>query len=100
MSRRSGNSTGERSAMKFEVEASLLVNEGGVQCVPVVFARPLEGGAAVRLTEASFLDGARVSGLDPARAAQRGPGLVAFVLEDPMDARRFQRGDVVMLESR
>ena len=29
-----------------------------------------------------------------------GPGLVAFVLEDPMDVRRFERGDVVQLESR
>jgi len=26
---------------EFEVEASLLINEGGVQCVPVVFARLL-----------------------------------------------------------
>jgi len=84
--------------MKFEVEASLLINEGGVQCVPVVFVRPLEGGE-VRLGRASFLEGARVSELDPARAAERGPGLVAFVLEDPMDVRRFNRGDVVRLES-
>jgi hypothetical protein len=84
--------------MKFEVEASLLINEGGVQCVPVVFARALQGGE-VRLGRASFLEGARVTGLDPARAAERGRGLVAFVLEDPMDVRRFNRGDVVRLES-
>jgi hypothetical protein len=86
--------------MKFEVEASMLVNEGGVQCVPLVFARPLEGALPVRLGKAAFLEGARVSALDPDRAAERGPGLVAFVLEDPMDVRRFQRGDVVGLESR
>jgi hypothetical protein len=85
--------------MKFEVDASMLVNEGGVQCVPLVFARPLEGGLAVRLGKAAFLEGARVSGLDPDRARGRGPGLVAFVLEDPMDVRRFQPGDVVRLES-
>jgi hypothetical protein len=85
--------------MRFEVEAALLINEGGVQCVPVVFARPLEGGAEVRLGRASFLEGARVSDLDPARAAERGPGLVAFVLEDPMDIRRFNPGEVVRLES-
>jgi hypothetical protein len=86
--------------MKFEVEAALLVNEGGVQCVPLVFARPLEGAGAVRLGKAAFLEGARVSELDPARAAQRGTGLVAFVLEDPMDVRQFKAGDVVRLESR
>jgi hypothetical protein len=85
--------------MRFEVEAALLINEGGVQCVPVVFARPLESGAGVRLGRASFLEGARVSDLDPARAAERGPGLVAFVLEDPMDIRRFNPGEVVRLES-
>jgi len=86
--------------MKFEVEAALLVNEGGVQCVPLVFARPLEGAGAVRLGKVAFLEGARVSELDPARAAQRGAGLVAFVLEDPMDVRQFKTGDVVRLESR
>ena len=86
--------------MRFQVESSLLVNEGGVQCVPLVFARPLEEGADLRLGRASFLEGARVSALDPARAAERGPGLVAFVLEDPMDIRQFNPGDVVRLESR
>jgi hypothetical protein len=86
--------------MKFQVEASLLINEGGVQCVPVVFARPLEGGGEVRVGRAAFLDGARVAALDPGRAAERGPGLVAFVLEDPMDVRQFKIGDVVRLESR
>jgi hypothetical protein len=86
--------------MRFEIEAALLINEGGVQCVPVVFARPLEGGTEVRLGRASFLEGARVDALDPARAAERGPDLVAFVLEDPMDVRRFNRGDLVRLESR
>jgi len=85
--------------MKFEVEAALLVNEGGVQCVPLVYARPLEGDAAVRLGKAAFLEGARVADLDPARASQRGAGLVAFVLEDPMDVRQFKTGDVVRLES-
>ena len=75
--------------MKFEVEASLLVNEGGVHCVPLVFARPVEGGADVRLGKAAYLEGARVTALDPGRAAERGPGLVAFVLEDPMDVRRW-----------
>ena len=86
--------------IKFEVEASLLVNEGGVQCVPLVFARPLDPGVPVRLGKTSFLEGARVTDLDPRRAAERGPGLVAFVLEDPMDVRRFERGNVVDLESR
>jgi hypothetical protein len=86
--------------MKFEVEAALLVNEGGVQCVPLVFARPLDGVAAVRLGKSAFLAGARVAELDPDRAAQRGAGLVAFVLEDPMDVRQFKTGDVVRLESR
>ena len=33
----------------FKVEASLLINEGGVQCVPVVFAYPLEGGGDIEL---------------------------------------------------
>jgi hypothetical protein len=41
-----------------------------------------------------------VVSLDPARAAERGPGLVAFVLEDPMESSSFQPGDVVRLESR
>ena len=30
-----------RMQTEFEVEAALLINEGGVQCVPVVFARLL-----------------------------------------------------------
>jgi hypothetical protein len=85
--------------IKLEVEASLLVNEGGVQCVPLVFARPLDPGVPVRLGKSSFLEGARVTDLDPRRAAQRGAGLVAFVLEDPMDVRRFERGNVVQFET-
>jgi hypothetical protein len=87
-------------AAEFEVEASLLINEGGVHCVPVVFARPLGIGVPVELGDRPFLNGVRVAALDPTRAAQRGPGLVAFVLEDPMDARCFQPGDVARLESR
>jgi hypothetical protein len=86
--------------MEFEVEMALLINEGGVQCVPVVFARPLQRGARIELGTRAFLNEARVAALDPARAAARGPGLVAFVLEDPMDARDFKPGDVVRLESR
>jgi hypothetical protein len=65
--------------------------------VPLVFARPLSGEAPARIGKAAFLEGARVTGLDPAKAAERGPGLVAFVLEDPMDVRRFERGTVVDL---
>jgi len=87
-------------ATEFEVEASLLINEGGVHCVAVVFARPLRSGAGIRLEEKPFLNGARVAALDPARAAERGPGLVAFVLEDPMDARSFHPGDLARLQSR
>jgi hypothetical protein len=86
--------------MEFEVEASLLINEGGVQCAAVVFARPVPPGAAVELRENSYLNDARVAALDPARAAQRGPGVVAFVLEDPMDARAFAAGDRVRLVHR
>jgi len=55
------------------------------------------GGASIELGSDPCLDGARVVAIDPLRAVQRGPGLVAFVLEDPMDARRFHRGDVVRL---
>ena len=55
------------------------------------------GGASIELGNDPCLDGVRVAAIDPLRAAQRGPGLVAFVLEDPMDAERFQRGDVVRL---
>lgn len=87
-------------AVEFEVEASLLINEGGVHCVPVVFARPLRGAAPLELPARSFLNEVRVAALDPARAAVRGPGLVAFVLEDPMDAREFRPGDKARLESR
>lgn len=84
---------------EFEVEASLLVNEGGVQCEAVVFARPLRAPFLLpELGTDTFLGGARVARLDPGRAASRGAGLVAFVLEDPMDARRFKAGDVVRLE--
>jgi hypothetical protein len=85
---------------EFEVEASILINEGGVHCVPVVFARPLRKDALVELGERPFLNGVRVAGLDPARAIRRGPGLVAFVLEDPMDVRWFRPGDVARLDSR
>jgi hypothetical protein len=88
-----------KEPLEFEVEASLLINEGGVHCVPVVFARPLRG-ALEGLPAGSFLNEARVAALDPARAARRGPGLVAFVLEDPMDAREFRPGDKARLESR
>jgi len=88
------------SPMDFEVEAALLINEGGVQCVPVIFARPLQRGARIELGKRPFLNEARVAALDPARAAERGPGLVAFVLEDPMDAREFKPGDVARLQSR
>jgi hypothetical protein len=84
--------------LEFEVEASLLVNEGGVQCVPVVFARPVDG-AVVPSGGELRLNGVAVVKLDPARAAQRGPGLVAFVLEDPMDARWFNPRDRVRLET-
>ena len=86
---------------EFEVEASLLVNEGGVQCTAVVFARPL-GTSSPRpdLGSNAFLGDARVAGLDPARAALRGAGLVAFVLEDAMDARLFTPGDIARLEQR
>ena len=87
-------------ATEFEVEASLLINEGGVQCAAVVFARPVPRDAAFDLGKNSYLNGARVASLDPARAAQRGPGVVAFVLEDPMDARSFTPGDRVRLVRR
>lgn len=83
----------------FEVESSLLINEGGVQCRAVVFARPLAAVETDDLAEGSLLGGVPIAGLDPARAAQRGAGLVAFVLEDPMDARRFLAGDVVRLSA-
>jgi hypothetical protein len=86
--------------MEFEVEAALLINDGGVQCVPVVFARPLQRAARIELGARTFLNEARVAALDPARAAARGPGLVAFVLEDPMDAREFKPGDLARLVSR
>lgn len=87
--------SGDARELAYEVEASLLVNEGGVQCVPVVFARPLQDGQPADLGPGLLLGDAPVVSLDPARAARRGPGLVAFVLEDPMDARRFRPGDVV-----
>jgi hypothetical protein len=86
--------------MEFKVEAAQLVNEGGVQCVPLVFARPLDPDLPVTLAEESFLKGARVAALDPARAARHGPGVVAFILDDPMDVRWFSAGEVVRLESR
>jgi hypothetical protein len=74
-----------------------LINEGGVQCVPVVFAWPLESGSGVELGLRPLLNDLPVAALDPVRAARRGPGLGAFVLEDPMDSGRFQPGDVVHL---
>ena len=83
--------------MDFVVEASLLINEGGVQCVPVVFAQPREPGARIELGHAARLNGIPVVSLDLERAARRGPGLVAFILDDPMDARWFHPGDVVRL---
>jgi hypothetical protein len=86
----------EVTGMEFEVEASLLINEGGLQCVPVVFARPRQAGR-VAVGENTRLNGIRVVSIDPARAAQRGADLVAFVLDDPMDARWFHAGDVVRL---
>jgi hypothetical protein len=86
--------------MEFDVEESLLINEGGVQCTAVVFALPVPRGAAVELGHNAYLNEARVASLDPARAAQRGPGVVAFVLEDPMDARSFAAGDRVRLVRR
>ena len=94
------NKEAKADILEFEVESSLLINEGGVQCTPVVFARPLRAGVRVELGQRAFLNGVRVAALDPARAAQRGPGLVAFVLEDPMDAREFRPGDRARLESR
>src|SRR5437868_4600443 len=88
-----------RVQTEFEVEASLLINEGGVQCVPVVFARLRRKGDRIELGERPLLNGVRVAGLDPAYAMQRGPGLVAFVLEDPMDVRLFRPGDMASLGS-
>jgi hypothetical protein len=85
-----------KEMMEFEVDASLLINEGGLQCVPVVFARPRQR-STVQLGRDARLNGARVTSLDAARAAQRGPGLVAFILEDPMDARWFHPGQIVRL---
>ena len=85
--------------VELEVEASLLVNEGGVQCVAVVFARLPPGAAQLQLGEEALLGGVRVARTDPALARSRGPGLVAFVLEDAMDARSFRQGDRVRLET-
>ncbi len=77
----------------------MLVNERGVQCMPVVWARPLSPGP-VRLGARAFLKGVRVASLDEERAADHGPGLVAFVLDDPMDIRDFEPGEKVTLEER
>src|SRR5207248_8039175 len=88
------------ATMEFQIEAAQLINEGGVHCVPVVFARPLQGGHPVELGPRSYLNDMPVLRLDAALAAERGPGVVAFVLEDAMDARWFQPGDTVRLESR
>ena len=59
-------------------------------------ARPRQGGR-VELGADARLNGIRVAALDSARAAQRGPGLVAFILADPMDARWFHPGEIVRL---
>ena len=83
---------------ELEVEASLLVNEGGLQCVAVVFVRAPERWSAPEAHSGLLLDGVPVASVDPARAARRGPGLVALVLEDPMDSRRFRPGQVVRLD--
>lgn len=82
------------------MEASLLVNEGGVHCVAVVFARLPPGAAEPEVGEDAFLGGVRVARVDRALARSRGPGLVAFVLEDAMEARSFQPGDRVRLTNR
>ena len=84
---------------EFEIEAALLINEGGVQCVPVVFARLRRKDGRIELGERPLLNGVRIAGLDPAYAMQRGPGLVAFVLEDPMGVRLFRPGDMASLAS-
>ena len=42
---------GPRTQTEIEVEAALLINEGGVQCVPVVFARLLRKDAHVELED-------------------------------------------------
>jgi len=84
---------------EFEVEDALLINEGGVQCLPVVFARLQRKDARVELGERPLLNGMRVVRLDRTLAIERGPGVVAFVLEDPMDVRWFRPGDVVRLDS-
>lgn len=86
------------ATLEFQVDAALLVNEGGVQCTPIVFARPL-GDVRFPPQGDWRLKGSRVAGLDPARAHQRGPGLVAFVLEDPMDVRWFRPGEVIQLDT-
>jgi hypothetical protein len=83
---------------ELEVEASLLVNEGGVHCVAVVFARLPPGAPEPRIGDDAFLGGVRVARVDAALARSRGPGLVAFVLEDAMEARTFRPGDRVRLD--
>jgi D-serine deaminase-like pyridoxal phosphate-dependent protein len=88
------------SLVEFLVEAAQLINEGGVHCVPVVFARPLQGRAPVELGARAYLNDMPVQRLDTALAAERGGGVVAFVLEDAMDARWFKPGEVVRLEQR
>lgn len=83
--------------MNFVVERALLVNEGGLQCLPIVFARPLSGDGPSVLGDNAFLNGFRVLRVAPSLAADLGPGLVAFVLEDSMDVRFFHPGDTVHL---
>lgn len=83
----------------FQVESSLLINEGRVQCTAVVFARPLNsGGIDLDVCQGALLGGVAIAGVHSGYAAQRGEGLLAFLLEDPMDVRRFQSGDVVRLQ--
>src|SRR5438445_740223 len=53
-------------AMEFQVEAAQLINEGGVHCVPVVFARPLQGGRPVELGPRAYLNEMPVLRLDGA----------------------------------
>ena len=81
----------------FKVEASLLINEGGVQCVSVVFAYPLEGGGDIELGAKPSLQRRAARGARSGAGCEARAGAGAFVLEDPMDSRRFQCGDVVHL---
>src|SRR5947208_9019091 len=86
-------------AMEFQVEAAQLINEGGVHCVPVVFARPLQGGRPVELGPRAYLNEMPVLRLDSALAAERGPGVVAFVLGEPRRARLLPAGHMCRVPS-